>query len=97
MCNVLVQKKQVKPIKLKGVKPKDLMQDERSNMDELAKSTIMLSMSKSVYYNVLDTVTSYEKIVQPLGTEECSVTNLLAEAISGLEDEGWGEHVISFE
>ena len=60
MYNVLVQKKQVKPIKLKGAKPKDLTQDERSNMDKLARFTIMLSMSKSVYYNVKDTVTNFD-------------------------------------
>ena len=58
MYNVLVQKKQAKPIKLKGAKPKDMMQDAWSNMDELARSTIMLSMSKSVYYNIKDTMTS---------------------------------------
>ena len=58
MYNVLVQKKRVKPIKLKGVKPKDMTQDAWSNMDELAKSTIMFSMSKSVYYNVKDTITN---------------------------------------
>ena len=46
MYNVLVQKKQVKPIKLKGVKPKEVTQDDWSDMDELARSTIMLSMSK---------------------------------------------------
>ena len=53
MYNMPVQKKKVKPIKLKGVKPKDLMQDEWFDMDELARSTIMLSMSKSVYYKCL--------------------------------------------
>ena len=50
----------MKPIKLKGVKREDLDQDEWSDMDELARSTIMLSMSKSVYYNVSDMVTSYD-------------------------------------
>ena len=50
--NVLVQKKQVKPIKLKGVKPKDMDQDAWSKMNELAKSAIMLSMSNTFYYNV---------------------------------------------
>ena len=57
---MLVHKKQVKPIKLKGVKPKDLDKDEWSKMDELARSTIMLSMSKTVYYNVNKTVNSYD-------------------------------------
>ena len=39
--NVLVQKKQVKPIKLKGVKPKGTTQEDWEDLDELAKSTIM--------------------------------------------------------
>ena len=60
MYNVLVQKKQVKPIKLKGVKPKDMDQDNWFEMDELARSTIMLSMSKIVYYNVNKIVTNYD-------------------------------------
>ena len=52
IMNVLVQKKQVKPIKLKGVKPKAMDQDDWDKMDKLAKSTIMLSRDKSVHYNV---------------------------------------------
>ena len=47
--NVLVQKKQVKHIKFKGVKPKPMDVEEWSELDELAKSTIMLSFNKSVY------------------------------------------------
>ena len=58
--NVLVQKKQVKPIKLKGVKPKAMDPEERAEMDKLARSTIMLAMTKIVYYNVNKCVTSYE-------------------------------------
>ena len=58
--NVLIQKKQVKPIKFKGVKPENMDQDEWTEMDELARSTIMLSMTKTVYYNVNKCVTSYE-------------------------------------
>ena len=58
--NVLVQKKQVKPIKFKGVKPKNMDADEWEELDELAKSTIMLSLDKSVYYNVNEAKTSYE-------------------------------------
>ena len=54
--NVLVQKKQVKPIKLKGVKPEAMSQEEWGDLDELARSTIMLTLSKtlskSVYFNV---------------------------------------------
>ena len=44
--NVLVQKTQVKPIKLKGVKPESMDQEEWAEMDELARSTIMLSMKR---------------------------------------------------
>ena len=58
--NVLVQKKQVKPIKLKGVKPESMDQEEWAAMHELARSTIMLSMTKIVYYNVNKRVTSYD-------------------------------------
>ena len=58
--NVLVQKKQVKPIKLKGVKPEAMSQDEWIDLDELARSTIMLTLSKSVYFNVKEMKTSYE-------------------------------------
>ena len=59
MYNVLVQKKQVKSIKLNGVNPTDMDQEAWSDMDELAKSIIMLSMSKTIYYNVNKIVTSY--------------------------------------
>ena len=52
IMNVLVQKKQVKPIKLKGVMPKAMDQEDWDKMDKLAKSTIMLSLDKSVHYNV---------------------------------------------
>ena len=58
--NVLIQKKQVKPIKFKGVKPENMDQDEWAEMDELVRSTIMLDMSKLVYYNVNKTVTRSE-------------------------------------
>ena len=57
--NVLVQKKQVKPIKLKGVKPKAMDQEDWDGMDKLAKSTIMLSLDKSIHYNVNENQTSY--------------------------------------
>ena len=49
--NVLVQKKQVKPLKLQGIKPEDMSTDDWDEMDELARSTIMLTLSKSVYFN----------------------------------------------
>ena len=58
--NVLVQKKQARPIKLKGVKPKGMSDIDWQEMDELARSTIMLTLSKSVYFNVKDMKTSFE-------------------------------------
>ncbi|MCO5570347.1 hypothetical protein L7F22_024067 [Adiantum nelumboides] len=57
---VLVQKKQLKPIKLKGIKPKDVDKDEWNEMDELALSTIMLTLVESVYFNVADEVLAYD-------------------------------------
>ena len=57
IMNVLVQKKQVKPIKLKGVKPEAMDQDK---IDELTKSTIVLSLDKSVHYNVNENQASYQ-------------------------------------
>ncbi|MCO5593567.1 hypothetical protein L7F22_047581 [Adiantum nelumboides] len=57
--NVLVQKKQSKPIRLQGVKPDDMNADDWIELDELARSTIMLSLHKSVYFNVKDTSGAY--------------------------------------
>ena len=58
--HVLVQKKQIKPIKLKGIKPEDMDEEEWSEMDELALSTIMLTLAESVYFNVADEVSTYD-------------------------------------
>ncbi|MCO5578634.1 hypothetical protein L7F22_032478 [Adiantum nelumboides] len=58
--HVLVQKKQLKPIKLKGIKPKDMDKDKWNEMDVLALSTIMLTLAKSVYFNVADEVSAYD-------------------------------------
>ena len=58
--NVLVQKKQVKPIKLKGVKPEAMDPEKWEKIDKLARSTIMLAMTKTIYYNVNKCVTSYD-------------------------------------
>ena len=58
--NFLVQKKQVKPITLMGVKPKAMGKEDWEDLDELARSTIMLTLSKSVYFNVKDTKMSHE-------------------------------------
>ena len=58
--HVLVQKKQIKPIKLKGIKPEDMDEEEWNKMDELALSTIMLTLAESVYFNVTDEVSAYK-------------------------------------
>ena len=58
--NVLVQKKQVKPLKLQGIKPEDMSKDDWDEMDELARSTIMFTLSKSVYFNVKEMKTSFD-------------------------------------
>lgn len=55
-----VQKKQIKPIKLKGIKPEDVDEDEWNEMDELALSTIMLTLAESIYFNVADEVLAYD-------------------------------------
>ena len=57
--HVLVQKKQVKPIKLQGVKPEGMTEVEWSELNELACSTIMLTLAESVYFNVAEETTSY--------------------------------------
>ena len=58
--NVLVQKKQVKPSKYKGRKPETMSQEDWEDMDVMTRSTIVLYLSKDVYYNVNGTTTSYE-------------------------------------
>ncbi|MCO5563139.1 hypothetical protein L7F22_016775 [Adiantum nelumboides] len=60
--HVLVQKKQLKPIKLKGIQLEDMDEDEWNKMDELALSTIMLTLAKSVYFNVADEVSNSDLI-----------------------------------
>ncbi|MCO5606802.1 hypothetical protein L7F22_060993 [Adiantum nelumboides] len=57
--NVLVQKKQSKPIRLQGIKPDDMNADDWIELDELARLTIMLTLHKSVYFNVKDTNGAY--------------------------------------
>ena len=58
--NVVVQKKQVKPIKLMAVKPKAMGKENWDNLDELVRYTTMLTLSRSVYLNFKDTKTSHE-------------------------------------
>lgn len=79
--HVLVQKKQIKPIKLKGIKPEDMDEDEWSEMDELALSTIMLTLAESVGLWRMD------KAKWPLWEAECSFTGLLAQKACWFEDE----------
>ncbi|MCO5570876.1 hypothetical protein L7F22_024605 [Adiantum nelumboides] len=52
--DVLVQKKQIQPLKLQGVKPENMESDDWEKLDDMCRSTIRLSLSKSVYYNVKD-------------------------------------------
>ena len=54
-----MQKKQVKLIKLKGERPECMDTDEWEELDELACSTIMLTLSKNVYFNVAEETTAY--------------------------------------
>ena len=63
---MLVQKKQVKPIKLRGVNQKAMSQKDWSDLDKLTKSTIMLFLCKSVYFNVKATLPIMGKAMQPL-------------------------------
>ncbi|MCO5553804.1 hypothetical protein L7F22_007330 [Adiantum nelumboides] len=57
--NVLVQKEQAKPICLVGLKPEDMDMDDWIELEELANSTIMLTLHKSVCFNVKDTKGAY--------------------------------------
>ena len=47
-------------MKLQGIKPEGMSADDWDEMDELATSIIMLTLSKSVYFNVKEMKTSYE-------------------------------------
>ena len=58
--NVLVQKKQVKPLKLHSIKLEDMSKDDWDEMDKLARSTVMLTLSKSVYFNVKKMKTNFD-------------------------------------
>ena len=48
--NVLVQKKQVKTLKLQGIKPEDMSADDWDELDELARSTIMSTRCRICTY-----------------------------------------------
>ena len=49
-----MQKKQIKPIKLKGERLEGIKVNEWEELYELAYSTIMLTLSKNVYFNVAE-------------------------------------------
>ncbi|MCO5560351.1 hypothetical protein L7F22_013964 [Adiantum nelumboides] len=53
------KKKQAKPICLVGLKPEDMDIDKWIELDELARSNIMLTLHKSIYFNVKDTKGTY--------------------------------------
>ena len=44
---------------MKGIKPKNMDANEWDELDELAWSTIMLTVSKNVYFNINKEQTSY--------------------------------------
>ena len=52
--DVLVQKKLIRSLKLQAIKPENVEGDDWDEMDEMCRSTIRLSLSKSIYYNVKD-------------------------------------------
>ena len=58
--NVLLQKKQHKPIKEKGVRPNTITPEAWEEMDELARSTIMLSVADSLLFSIRDEQTSWK-------------------------------------
>ena len=60
MWQLLVQKKQIKPIKLKGERTKGMELYECEELDELKCSTIMLTLAENVYFNVVEESTTYE-------------------------------------
>ncbi|MCO5570587.1 hypothetical protein L7F22_024312 [Adiantum nelumboides] len=57
--NVMLQKKQAKPIKMQGVKPGNMSTEEWEEVDELARSTIMLSVSDNLLFNVENEETAW--------------------------------------
>ena len=49
----------MKPIKLKGVKPEAMSQEDWNDLNRLVRSTIMLTLSKSVYFDIKEIKTTY--------------------------------------
>ena len=63
---VLVQKDHVKPLRLSGQQPASMTFDDWDDLDAKCKSTIILSLTEQVHYNVVDEAQSawqlWEKI-----------------------------------
>lgn len=57
--NVLMQKDQYKPIKAKGVKPSNITDEQWEKMDNLAMSTIMLTVVDSLVVGIRDEPTAW--------------------------------------
>ena len=47
-------------MKLQGIKPEDMSKVDWDEVDKLARSTIMLTLSKSVYFNVKEMKTNFD-------------------------------------
>ena len=57
--DVLVQKKQLKPIVGPNAKPVNMSDGDWAKLDVLAKSTIRLHLAESVYFTVVNEMTSH--------------------------------------
>ena len=68
--HVLVQKKQIKPMKLVGERLKDMRDKEWEERNELALSTIMFTLSKSVYFNMANETNSFGVWIKRVGLYE---------------------------
>lgn len=94
--NVLVQKKQIKPIKLKGVKPKEMEVVLWEKLDELARSTIMLTFPNNVYFNVHKEQTNYgiwKKLCELYDQNSAALQVYWLKQFSGFEDGGRDTYV----
>ena len=49
---------------MKGEGPKDMLEEECDDLDELACSTIMLTLAENVYFNVAKDTTTYMEYIQ---------------------------------
>ena len=57
--DVLVQKKQLKPISGPTAKPPGMSQEDWAELDALAKSTVKLHLAESVYFTMVSETTSF--------------------------------------